>query len=186
MLSFSCSLSAEVKLATNPNNQLQGWTLTESNLELKVAQILPDQNRAFLMARGFPKEIANDIAKSCVMQTVAKNVADTKNAKAITIKLKDWQIKIDGEQNEKIKGVKLKEIWDSEWKSDDIATAARIAFRWATFPTEQTFEPHGDYNWGITSFGLPPSSIFDLNVVWYEGENKKSAWIHNIMCAEDK
>ncbi len=182
---FSSSF-ADISIKTNPNNQLKTWIVSEGNLKLKIAQILPDNNRAFFIARGFPKAISDKLATSCLMQTIVKNTATDKNAKAITIKLKDWQIKPLDKSDEKLQGLKLKETWNAEWSKDDISPAARIAFRWATFPSEQTFEPAGDYNWGINSFSLPPKSQFNLNIIWHEGSEQKNIWIHNIQCAEDK
>lgn len=180
----------KVTRTTNPTTQLQGWTLNDAGLELKIAQILPDQIRAFYMARGFSSEIADDIATHCMMQTVVKNTATTKAAGAITILLKEWQIKPSQDTHAAeplpLQGIKLKETWDAKWKTDTITPAARIAFRWATFPTEQTFEPNGDYNWGTTSFDLAPTSTFDLHVIWHQNGQRKSTWIQNIQCAEDK
>ena len=181
---------ANIKNETNPETQLQSWTLSEDNFELKIAQLLPDQTRAFYIARGFSKNIAEDIATNCMMQTIAKNTTSKQSENAITIHLKEWQIKIknhsEANTQENLQHIKLKETWDDEWKEDSVTPAARIAFRWATFPTEQTYEPNGDYNWGTTSFGLSPNSIFDLNVVWHQGGETKNAWIKNISCAEDK
>lgn len=62
--------------------------------------------------------------------------------------------------------------------------ASRLAFRWATFPTQQTFEQGGDYNWGMTSFGLPPGTIFDLHVFWMQGSQQKDLWIKSIQCSQ--
>ena len=185
-ISLFPSAFADINIKTNPDNQLKAWIVKEGNLELKIAQILPDKNRAFFIARGFPKAISDKLATSCLMQTVVKNTASDKNADAITVKLKDWQIKPFDKNTEELQGLKLKETWNTEWGKDAIPPAARIAFRWATFPSEQTFEPAGDYNWGINSFNLPPKSQFDLNIVWYEGDTKKNTWIHKLQCAEDK
>ena len=192
-LIFSLQLTtslAEVVHSSDPETQRQSWVFKQDGFELKIAQLLPDQVRAFYLARGFPPEIADDIATNCMMQTVARNTASTKAKGAITILLKEWQIKTIPAENtnsaEALQGIKLKETWDAQWKADTITPAARIAFRWATFPTEQTFEPSGDYNWGTTSFGLPPASIFDLQVVWHQGKQTKSTWIKNIQCMEDK
>lgn len=186
LLLIATNSFADIKVETDPETQRQSWTLSQEGLELKVAQLIPDQTRAFYLARGFSPEIAENLATTCMMQTVAKNTASKDTGEAITILLKEWQIKPHIDAEEKLQGVKLKETWDSEWKEGDVTTAARIAFRWATFPTEQTFEPNGDYNWGVTSINLAPASQFDLNVVWHQGNKTKNAWIKNISCAEDK
>ena len=187
---YATNSCADIKTKTDPETQLQSWTLSDGNFELKIAQLLPDQTRAFYIARGFSKEIADDIATNCMMQTIAKNTAAKKSENAITIYLKEWQIKTKNhskaDSKKKLQGIKLKETWDNEWGKDTVTPAARIAFRWATFPTEQTYEPNGDYNWGTNSFGLSPNSLFDLNVVWHQGNAIKNVWIKNISCAEDR
>lgn len=159
------------------------WTMTADNLELKIVQMMPEQAHAFYLARGFKTEVARDIGASCMMQTVVTNKAAKTSGKAFSISLKKWQLKVQG--NAKLQGIKLKETWDRHWKTDDISAAARIAFRWATFPSEQTFEPHGDYNWGMISFGLTSGSRFDLNVVWHQEGHQKSIWIRNMQCQTD-
>jgi len=184
---YSSLLLADTKKEINPDTQLQSWTINEAGLELKFSQLLPNQTRAFYLARGFTGDIANNIAINCMIQTVAKNTASKKTGQSITIRLKDWLIKPHhADADDKQQGIKLKEIWNDSWKENEVNNAARIAFRWATFPTEQTFDPSGDYNWGMTSFGLPPSSKFDLKVIWYQDGQQKSVWIQDMTCAEDK
>ncbi len=79
-----------------------------------------------------------------MLQTIARNRASDAAAGAISIDLNEWRIR----QGDKVRGLKLKESWDAEWGDDQVSAASRIAFRWATFPTRQTFEPAGDYNLG--------------------------------------
>ena len=52
------------------------------------------------------------------------------------------------------------------------------------FPTRQQFHP-GDYNWGLTAFGIPPGSVFDLEVSWQEGGSHRSGKITGIVCTPD-
>ena len=187
---YTTNSCADVKTETSSETQLQSWTLKEGDFELKIAQLLPDQTRAFYLARGFSEVIAEDIATNCMMQTIAKNTGAKESGNPITIRLKEWQIKTknvsDTHPKEKLQSIKLKESWGNEWANDAVTPAARIAFRWATFPTEQTYEPNGDYNWGTTSFGLSPGNTFDLNVVWHQDDKMKNIWIKNISCAKDK
>lgn len=162
---------------TNPGT----WVLNQEGLELTLKQLHPDQVRAFYQARGFSSKIANDIANSCMFQSIAKNTQNKAQGHTITVQLKLWRVKTDSET----RGIKLKESWNNQWKDDEVTPAARIAFRWATLPTEQSYEPSGDYNWGMTSFGLKPGSRFDLKVVWKQENTEKSAWIKALRCATD-
>jgi hypothetical protein len=43
----------------------------------------------------------------------------------------------------------------------------------------------GDYNWGLTAYGIPPGSMFDLAVTWQEGEVQHRGEIKGIVCAPD-
>lgn len=147
-----------------------------------MIQRLPDQTQGFFQARGFPKDIAIDIATSCVFQTIARNVSQKATDDAISISLSEWQVRVDG----KIKPVKLKETWDKQWPDEQVTRTSRLAFRWATFPTQQTFEPGGDYNWGMTSFGLPPGTVFDLHVFWKQGGKQKDLWVNSMQCPQKR
>jgi hypothetical protein len=66
----------------------------------------------------------------------------------------------------------------------DAAPAARLVVRWGLFPTRQEFLP-GDYNWGLTAYGIPPGSVFDLDLTWLEGGKARTGRISGIRCAPD-
>jgi len=182
-LSFIFSLlfwqvsQAEITKTISPETQLIEWKFIEHNFELKLIQRLPDQTRSFFEARGFPKNITNDIANSCVFQTISRNNSKDKS-QSIQVSLKNWKIKTD----QKTQPIKLKEDWQKQWTNSNLKPAAKLAFRWATFPTEQSFEPSGDYNWGMISFGPKPGSTFDLYIEWKNNDQRNRAWIKNISC----
>ena len=48
-------VSAMVTTSIDPETQLQSWTLQEGAFSLQLIQRLPDQTRAFYMARGFSR-----------------------------------------------------------------------------------------------------------------------------------
>jgi hypothetical protein len=178
---FTTLTYAELVKKTDPKTRLSGWKLTEGGLELELIQRLPIQTLAFFQARGFSREIANDIGNSCVFQSIGKNIYTQSADESISIHLADWRVKANGQ----LKPVKLKEAWDNEWSATQVNSPARIAFKWATFPTQQTFEPAGDYNWGMISFDLSPGTVFDLQVVWKEGKTLKQQWITSLQCPEN-
>jgi hypothetical protein len=168
------------------STKLETWKLVQSDFELQLVQRLPDQTRGFFQGRGFTKQQANDIATQCVLQTIVKNTASDKTNPSLSVSLKDWRVKVDGQ----LQGVKLKEDWAQQWVliEDDnqkVKKSAQIAFRWATFPSEQTFEPGGDYNWGMISFGLKPGEKFDLHVFWKVDEQLNDEWIRGMECPMD-
>lgn len=177
---------ADINQTLDEETGLKSWVLKQDGLELTLKQAYPEQILAFYLGRGFPKAIATQIANSCMFQTIVKNTLTTQNQAAdsnqtITIRQALWQVKSAAE----IKGIKLKETWDKQWSKEQIKPASRIAFRWATFPTEQSFRPNGDYNWGMTCFDLKPGAEFDLKVVWTINNKEKNTWIHSLKCAID-
>lgn len=184
LIAFSVAItlaSAGVKTATDGQTQLQSWTLVEGALSLQIIQRLPDQTRAFFQGRGFSSNIANDIATLCVLQTIGKNTASSSDGDLISYDLHDWKVRYRGAPQ----SIKFKELWDQEWSKHDVSTASRLAFRWATFPTQQSFEAGGDFNWGMISFGLKPGSVFDLKVIWQQNNQTRSQWINQIKCPSD-
>ena len=66
-----------------------------------------------------------------------------------------------------------------------MSQAARIALRWSLLPTRQQFQP-GDYNWGMSSYGLPPGSHFDIQIVVNIGGHRVEHRLHDIECAQDR
>ncbi|MCK5649153.1 MAG: hypothetical protein KAI22_09755 [Gammaproteobacteria bacterium] len=185
-LLFPVVLSAQVITNMDESTKLKSWILVQSGLELQLIQRLPDQTRGFFQGRGFNQQQADDIATQCVLQTIVKNTASKKTKQAISISLKEWRVKVNGQ----IQSVKLKEDWAKQWAAIEdenlqVKKSAQIAFRWATFPSEQTFEPGGDYNWGMISFALQPGETFDLHVFWQTGSQANDEWIRDIECPKD-
>ncbi len=178
---FGLSAFADITKTVDETTGLSAWVLKDNGLELTLKQAYPEQIRAFYLARGFPDKIAGEIANSCMFQTIAKNTLNKsdKNAATITLEQALWKVKTRSQT----KGIKLKKIWDSQWQKQQLKPSARIAYRWATFPTQQSFEPSGDYNWGMTCFDLKPGTEFDVEISWKHGKIKKSAWMYSLSCA---
>ena len=175
--------AASVETRTDPAGGLQSWQLLAHDFSLQLIQRLPDQTRAFFQARGFSKDEADRIATSCVLQAIGKNTSHAPNGSSIEYNLADWTLRVNGKDQK----VKLKSDWEQEWAQDErVSKAARIAFRWATFPSQQNFEPDGDFNWGMISFGLPPGASFDLQVKWRQNKQLHQQWIKHIQCPEDQ
>ncbi|QKQ25178.1 hypothetical protein [Candidatus Reidiella endopervernicosa] len=174
---FSTALSAEVTTSVEKDTGLRGWTWQESGVSLQLVQRLPDQTRAFFQGRGFSTEDADTIGRACVFQTIFRN--DGKQL--LDYDVDQWQVVQGG----KSRSVVTREQWDILWKQRGATQAARIAMRWSLLPTQQQFKP-GDYNWGMSSYGLPPGAHFDLSVeVMLDGQ-RVSATINDIECAVDR
>jgi hypothetical protein len=173
-------LAAEIVRSADEETGLRKWHLVEGRLEVELVQRLPDQTRGFFMARGFSPAIADEIALSCIFQTIIRNTGSQADAVTVSIDLAQWRvIREDGEQ-----GIRLKEPWIASWPENSVSEASRLAFQWALFPTAQEFRAD-DYNWGMTAFGLPPGAVFDLDLVWQEDGKPQTKRITAIECAPD-
>ncbi len=181
LLFLGCTpLAAEVVRSADEETGLRKWHLAEGKLEVELVQRLPDQTRGFFMARGFSPVIADEIAVSCVFQTIIRNTGSQADAVAISIDLAQWRV-IRGDREQ---GIRLKEPWIASWPETAVSEASRLAFQWALFPTQQEFLAD-DYNWGMTAFGLPPGAVFDLDLVWQENGKVRTTRITAIECAPD-
>ena len=134
---LASALSAEVGTSRDPDTGLTSWTWRHQGVSVQLVQRLPDQTRAFFLARGFNAEAADLIGRSCVFQTIFRN--DGK--RPVAYDLGEWMVHYQGEDL----GLRTREVWDREWQAQGIDQPARIAFRWSLLPTVQRFEP-GDYN----------------------------------------
>lgn len=161
----------------NLETGIESWELLDSGVRFSLTQMLPDQARAFFMARGFDRAAADAYAQACVFQTVLHN----ESTKTIDLRLSDWQVLV-GKQT---LALKQEAGWQGEWKKRRLPDAARIAFRWAQFPAEQTFDP-GDWNQGMTAYPLPRGASFDLDLKWWTNGQAVEAILKGAKCAEDR
>ncbi len=202
VLSFTTSYSlmasepdGKISKTIDAQTQLSAWKFSAGNFQLELIQRSPQQTRSFFQGRGFSSKVADDIALSCVFQTIGRNTEADNKTDSVSVDLSEWRIVLVDDKdknsenataNEKPKPIKLKEDWANEWKDSDIKPASRIAFRWATYPTEQRFDPGGDFNWGMISMGPKPEAIFDLHIFWKQGEQQHDAWIKQMQCPADQ
>jgi hypothetical protein len=171
---------AEVSRSENPENGLLGWHFSEGDIDIELIQRLPDQTRALFMKYEFSPEVIEELARSCMFQTIIRNSGESGTGRPVSIDLRQWRMRHAG----KVTSIKLKEPWLESWSDADAAPAARLVVRWGLFPTRQEFLP-GDYNWGLTAYGIPPGSVFDLDLTWLEGGKARTGRISGIRCAPD-
>lgn len=182
LLSLSPGILAAATLEKGIDEQAQlpYWELRDEGMSLRLVQRLPDQSRAFFLARGFNAEQVEEVAGRCVFQTVYRNLSHEAQPSPLHYRQRDWVI--HHPQHEA--SILIREDWAVLWEARDAAPAARIAFQWALLPPEQTYEP-GDYNWGMTMIDLPPGTHFDLEVRWEQFGATRSAFIEDLRCASD-
>lgn len=172
--------AAQVSTGVDDQAGLPYWELTDANMSLRLVQRLPDQTRGFFMARGFDAAQTEVIARHCVFQTVFRNTSHGAESSPLTYDLREWTIQRNGQRA----ALKTREDWREVWKDSKAGRAARIALEWALLPTRQRYQP-GDYNWGMSVFGVPPGEVVDLTVRWHQHGDMHSATIEEIQCAPD-
>ena len=177
---MSASLQAAVTHSVNEENGLRGWRFLEGDIEIELIQRLPDQTRAMFMQHKFSREVIEQLALSCMFQTIVRNTGASASGQSIAIDHTQWRVRYAGRE----KGLLLKEPLLASWSDADADAAAKLVVRWGMFPTQQTFLP-SDYNWGLTAFGIPPGTSFDLDVSWKEGDVQRRGHIPGIVCAPD-
>ena len=180
LLSIPLLCSAEVQRSANEENGLEKWHFIDSDIEIELVQRLPDQTRALFMNHAFSREVIEQLALSCMFQTIVRNTGKSGAGQVIAIDLTQWRMQHAG----KMGGILLKEPLLASWSDEDADAAAKLVIRWGMFPTQQEYLPD-DYNWGLTAYGIPPGSTFDLAVTWQEGEVQHSGDIKGIVCAPD-
>jgi hypothetical protein len=174
------STYARMLHSVNEENGLEKWHFIEGDIEIELVQRLPDQTRALFMKHEFSREVIEDLALSCMFQTIIRNSGKSGSGRAMSIDLGQWRM----QHKDKVSGIKLKEQWLASWSDEDASPAAKLVIRWGMFPTQQEYLP-GDYNWGLSAYGIPPGSVFDLEVSWKEGDTERSGKIASILCAPD-
>jgi hypothetical protein len=182
LLLLAPSLAAAVTLSTGVDAQagLPYWQIEDEGMSLRLVQRMPDQSRAFFMARGFSAEQVEQVAGRCVFQTVFRNLSHTRNSSPLHYTQLGWQVR----GPEGSAAIMTRERWKTLWVEQGAPSAARIAFEWSLLPTEQTYEP-GDYNWGMTMIDLPPGTAFDLELVWEQFGETRATTIEELQCATD-
>lgn len=160
----------------DPDTGAATWEVQTQGVTLSLTQLLPDQIRAFYSARGFDAAAAEVFAQACVFMTVLRNDAA---AGELSFRLADWQVRQGGEA----RGLPSLAGWLERWQGLGVSGPARIAFRWAQFPPEQSYAP-GEWNQGMLATGLPPGSRFNLSARWTAAGQTFEGRLQDVQCSE--
>jgi hypothetical protein len=171
---------AGVQRSLNEDNGLEKWHFIEADIEIELVQRLPDQTRAMFMKHDFSRDVVEAMATSCMFQTIVRNSGKSGSAQPLSIDLTLWRMRHAGKES----GILLKEPLIESWSDEEASPKAKLVVRWGMFPTRQEYLP-GDYNWGLTAYGIPPGAQFDLDVNWVEGGKQYTGTIRDIVCAPD-
>ena len=178
LLFSTAAAAAPLSQGRDPATGLRYWQWRDGGILFKLTQRLPDQSRGFFQARGFDPGTADRVARACVFQSMFKNTG-APDSGTVSIDLNTWRVLTAGGPRR----LRLREDWAREWPRE-LDRAARIAFEWSLLPTRQSYAP-GDYNWGMTLYGLPPGARFDLEFRWSRDRKVFKGTFRNVECAPD-
>ena len=132
---------------------------------------------AFYEARGFPAKAIRPYSQACAFSFGMQNSGTA----TLTTRLADWHaIGRDGRRV----ALRLPESWDAGFENDGVPPAARIAFRWAQFQAENTFEP-GDWIMGMATLEQPLPGTFRLVARYRDDRGNHEIVLDGLACAHD-
>ncbi len=170
-----------LEVTRHPQTLLKSWHYRHAGFRLELTQRLPDQNRAIMQARGFSETVADLIAKQCLFKTVIQNQTEADRNIRIHIDLRKWRIR----HGNRFYRMKTREYWTGVFlPKHKHKPASALALKWGLYPTTNTLQA-GDYNWGLSSFGLAPGARFDLKIVWTRNDKPRTLWINGMQCPPD-
>lgn len=176
VIAVACATSA-----TAENGEPAPVRIEQDGLKLELAPLMPDQVRAFFLARGFAAQDAEHIvATGCVFRSAIGSAFTRPGEAEVSVALAKWRVQA---ANGAPASPKVREEWEAVWKARGVTEEAATAFYWALFPTEQTFFP-SDYNWGFLTFGLPQGTPFDLALAWSTGGKPHTKSIEGLQCGK--
>ena len=132
---------------------------------------------AFYAARGFPGATIRPYAQACGFSFGMQN----NGTATLVTRLADWRaIGADG----RAVRLRLPTEWDAQWAKAQVPEPARIAFRWAQFQAENTFEA-GDWIMGMATLKTPLSGTFRLVARYHDDKGNHEIILDKLACAND-
>lgn len=177
LFSSLCFADLPQSKQVEPSTGITTWQITQSGINFSLTQILPEQAKAFFINRGFNLQQTQAFASSCVYMTILRN--DTAPG-VVHYNKSQWSIYV----NKELHPLVSTDAWIKKLKEQGVGDKELLAFRWAQFPTEQEYEPGGDWNQGMLSIGLPAGSSFDMTVRWDVGGKKFETALQEVQCAK--
>jgi len=177
LASFICMADTSQSNTKDLSSGAQTWAIDNQGVHFSLTQILPDQLRAFFVGRGFTLKQVEPYATSCVFMTVLRN--DDAPGRIHFVR-DNWSI-VSGDNSSPPEKTSR---WLQKLKKHKVKNSALIAFRWAQFPSEQTYEPGGDWNQGMLSAGLAADSRFDIIARWDIAGKSFATKLKGVSCAK--
>ena len=175
-LSFPSFAEISQSTSVDPITNAGTWKTFTHGVNFSLTQILPEQGQAFYVNRGFSLKEIEPYTSSCVYMTVLRNESAPGKIHFIS---NSWKVLINGKEHSLVSIDK----WVKKLTTSNTKKSALIAFRWAQFPSEQEYEPGGDWNQGMLSVGLPAGSKFDVIASWDIEGKVYEAKLQGVQCA---
>lgn len=155
------------------------WTHSgrHGSVTLGVGALSQQWRTAFYVNRGFDAAVIRAYAAACGFSFALRN----EGGAAIATRLQDWRA-VGADGSEVV--LNLPERWATEWERAGVAPAARIAFRWAQFQSENVFEP-GDWIMGMATLAAPPQPPFRLIARYRDTGGEHEIIVEGLDCARD-
>jgi len=170
---FSASVNGQTEAPPPEDSATAAWPFSAKHdgFNISLSPIQPDRIRAFFTGRGFPPEMIKILASYCIIGTRIENTG----SQEFSYDLSKWRYQTpDGKQHK----LKIKSDWIKEWRAEG------IKFAFSQLAANPTFLS-GDWISSMTTYKLPPGSIFDLHYQWnIDGKDHKGIF-KGVKCAED-
>lgn len=151
--------------------------IEQANVTVTANTLGTASRTSFYEGRGFTAAMIHPYAASCGFSFGMQNAGSW----PITTRLADWRaIGADGREVP----FRLPEEWDADWERLGIPQAARIAFRWAQFQSENTFEP-GDWIMGMAVLKGVPATPLRLVTRYRDNKGDHEIVLDRLTCAQD-
>ena len=150
---------------------------TQDGVTLTANPLTAAQRTAFYLARGFTESAIRPYAQACGFSLGMRNAG----AGSVHTKLADWRaVGADGRSV----GLRLPVAWDADWARANVLPPARVAFRWAQFQAENSFEA-GDWIMGMATLESPLPGSFRIVARYRDDKGQHEIVLHRLSCAHD-
>jgi hypothetical protein len=168
-------LSAALSLSAHADGDIE-WRhrATQGAVTLMANALGTASRTSFYTARGFSETAIRAYAQACGFSFGMQNGGAT----TLTTRLADWNAV--GAGGKRI-SLRLPQSWDADWEKAGVPQAARIAFRWAQFQAENTFEP-GDWIMGMATLEAPLPGPFRLVARYLDEEGSHEIVLDGLTC----
>ena len=177
-LASTILLSAFVAAPVHAEDDI-AWShsATQGAVTLTANPLGTESRTAFYSARGFTAETIRPYAKACGLSFGMQNHGTA----TLVTRLAEWHaIGADGKRI----SLHLPEAWDAQWGKAGVPQPARIAFKWAQFQAENTFEP-GDWIMGMATLEYVPTPSFRIIARYHDNKGEHEIILDKLECSRD-